>query len=339
MKRKPRVLALFDAAQPLPLDHDFTAELNDQEWKTEADVVGALRTLGCPHELLAIHDDTDLIRQKLQSFRPDVVFNLVEEFKRKSAFEQNITSFLELQGVPFTGCGSTGMTLCKNKSIAKKVLGYHRIRVPEFVVLAPGRPIVRPRRLRFPIFVKPLKTESSTGIAQASFVENDEQFKQRVAFIHDKFNQEAIAEEYIDGRELYVSILGNHRLQVFPVREIVFKEVPPEEPKFASYKAKWDEEYRKRWGIGNEFAAALDPAVVRRIEQLGKRIYRLLAIDGYARLDLRLTPGGDLVFIEANPNPAIGAEEDFAQSALKAGLTYPGLIERILRLGLTAERG
>ena len=176
------------------------------------------------------------------------------------------------------------------------------------------------------------------GISQASFVENNDQFRERVQFIHEKYDNDVIAEEYIEGRELYVSILGNHRLDVFPIRELVFREVPPDEPKIATYKAKWDEEYRKRWGLQNQFAEGLDPAVVRRIEQTCRRIYRLLTIDGYARLDLRLTPRNEVYFIEANPNPMLAGDEDFAQSALKGGLTYAQLIARILKLGITAVR-
>ena len=115
--------------------------------------------------------------------------------------------------------------------------------------------------------------------------------------------------------------------------------MPPDEPKIATYKAKWDEEYRKRWGLQNQFAEGLDPAVIAHIEQTCKRIYHLLTIDGYARLDLRLTATNEVYFIEANPNPILAADEDFAQSALKANLTYPQLIERIIRLGLNSVRG
>ena len=338
MKRKLKVLALFDAIAPTTLDQDLSAELKTEDWKTEANVLGALRELGHGTEHLAIFDDLDLLRQKLRGFEPDVIFNLADQFKNNRAFDQNIVSFLEMHGVPFTGCGSTGLTLCKHKGISKKILGYHRIRVPEFVTIARGKRIGRPKRLRFPILVKPLKEEASYGIAQASFVETDEQFKERVQFIHEKCDNDVIAEEYVEGRELYVSILGNHRLQVFPIRELVFKEVPPDEPKIATYKAKWDEEYRKRWGLRNRFAEGLDPAVAGRIEQICKRIYRLLTIDGYARLDLRVTPGNEVYFIEANPNPILAEDEDFAQSALKANVPYPHLIDRIIRLGLSAVR-
>lgn len=338
MKNKLKILALFDAIAPTTLDQDLSAELKTEDWKTEANVLAALGELGHGCEHLAIFDDLDLVRQKLQSFEPDVIFNLADQFKNNRAFDQNIVSFLEMHGLPFTGCGSTGLTLCKHKGISKKILGYHRINVPDFVIVPRGRRPVRPRRLKFPVLVKPLKEEASYGIAQASFVETDEQFRERVVFVHEKFGSDAIAEEYIEGRELYVSILGNHRLQVFPIRELVFKEVPPDEPKIATYKAKWDEEYRKRWGLQNQFAEALDPAVVRNIERTCKRIYRLLTIDGYARVDLRLTADNRIYFIEANPNPHLAADEDFAQSACKANIPYPQLIERIVRLGLSTVR-
>jgi D-alanine-D-alanine ligase len=339
VKRKLKVLALFDAIAPTTIDQDLSAELQTDDWKTEANVLEALRSLGHAVEHLAIFDNLDLLRQKLQAFEPDVIFNLADQFKNNRAFDQNIVSFLEMQGFPFTGCGSTGLTLCKHKGISKKILGYHRIRVPDFVTIARGKRVARPRRLKFPILVKPLKEEASLGISQASFVETDEQFKERVQFIHEKLDSDVIAEEYIEGRELYVSTMGNHRLQVFPIRELVFREVPPEEPKIATYRAKWDEEYRKRWGLQNQFAEGLDPALVGDIEQTCKRIYHLLTIDGYARLDLRVTASNEVYFIEANPNPILAADEDFGQSALKAGLSYPQLIDRIVRLALNSVRG
>ena len=339
MKKKLKVLALFDSIAPTTLDQNLSAELKTDDWKTEANVLAALEQLGHTAEHLAIFDDLDLLRQKVQSFAPDVIFNLADQFKNNRAFDQNIVSFLEMQGLPFTGCGSTGLTLCKHKGISKKILGYHRIHVPEFVTIARGQRIARPARLKFPILVKPLKEEASLGISQASFVETDEQFKERVQFIHEKIASDAIAEEYIEGRELYVSTFGNHRLQVFPIRELIFKEVPPDEPKIATYRAKWDEEYRKRWGLQNQFAEGLDPVLAADIAQTCKRIYHLLTIDGYARIDLRVTAQNKVYFIEANPNPILAADEDFAQSALKAGLTYPQLIDRIVKLGLKAVRG
>src|SRR5215469_1379029 len=338
MKKKLKVLVLFDGVQPTPIDADLSEEMKTEEWQTEANVMAALTELGHTAEHLAIFDDVDLVRQKIESFQPDVLFNLVEQFKNNPGFDQNIVSFFEMQGLPFTGCGSTGLTLCKHKGISKKILHYHGIHVPNFVVIPRGQRIGRPKQLKFPILVKPVKEEASYGISQASFVETDEQFRERVAFVHEKRNTDAIAEQYIDGRELYVSLMGNVKLTVFPIRELIFREVPPNEPRIATYSAKWDEEYRKRKGLRNEFVEGLDPALVSHIEQACKRIYRLLTIDGYARMDLRLTVDNQVYFIEANPNPILADDEDFALSAGKAGLPYPQLIERIVRQGMNTTR-
>src|SRR3989440_4018215 len=338
VKKKLKVLVLFDGTSPTTVDQDFTKELKTKDWKTEADVMAALGGLGHAAEHLAIFDDVDLLRQKLETFAPDILFNLVEQFRNNPGFDQNIVSFFEMQGLPFTGCGSTGLTLCKHKGISKKILHYHGIHVPHFVVIPRGQRIARPKQLKFPILVKPVKEEASYGISQASFVETDEEFRERVAFIHEKHDADVIAEEYIAGRELYVSLMGNLRLSVFPIRELIFREVPPDEPKIATYRAKWDEEYRKRWGLQNRFANGLEPALVARIEETCKRIYRLLTIDGYARIDLRLTPNNEIYFIEANPNPILAEDEDFAQAAGKAGLPYPQLIDRIIRQGMNTLR-
>jgi len=333
VKKKLKVLALFDAVRPTKIDQDLSKEMKTEDWKTEKDVFAALGALGHVAEHLAIFDDLDFVRQKLASFAPDVLFNLADQLKNNRGFDQNIVSLLEMQGVPFTGCGATGLVLCKHKGISKKILGYHHIHVPNFVVIPRGQRIARLKRPKFPLLVKPVKEEASYGISQASFVTSDEQFRERVAFIH------VIAEEYIEGREFYVSIMGNQRLTVFPIRELVFREVPPNEPKIATYRAKWDNEYRKRWGLQNQFPEDLEPALVAQIEEMCKRIYRLLTIEGYARIDLRLTAANEVYFIEANPNPILAEDEDFAQAAGKAGLTYPQLIDRIIRQGMKTARG
>jgi D-alanine-D-alanine ligase len=338
MKKKLKVLVLFDGVQPTPIDADLSKEMKTEDWQTEANVMAALKEIGHTAEHLAIFDDVDLVRQKLESFQPDVLFNLVEQFKNNPGFDQNIVSLLEMQGVPFTGCGSTGLTLCKHKGISKKILGHHGIPTPNFVVIPRGQRIGGARKLKFPILVKPVKEEASYGISRASFVETEEAFRERVAFVHEKYNSDAIAEEYIEGREIYVSIMGNTRLQVFPIRELMFREVPPNEPRIATYKAKWDEKYRKRWGLEGQFAENLDSTLVKEIERMCKDIYRLLTIDGYARIDLRLTSDNKPYFIEANPNPHLAADEDFAQSALKAGLKYPQLIQSIISLGMRMVR-
>lgn len=338
IKKGLKVLALFDLGEPTSLEQDFSQELKSEAWLTEANVLKALRAIGCEVDYLAIHDRTELIGQKLEQFPADVIFNLVEAFRNKRSLDQNVASFLELAGIPFTGCGSTGLTLCKNKGISKKILDYHRIRVPQFAILPKGRRTSRPKWLPFPLIIKPLKEEASMGISQASFVESDADFSERVAYVHDKLGMDVIAEEYIAGREIYVGILGNHRLTSFPMRELVFSELPEDEPLIATYKAKWDDAYRKKWGVGTHFAEDTDPALARKIEHTCRRIYRILAMDGYGRIDLRVTPQNEIVFLEANPNPFLAKGEDYALSAEKAGLSYNALIAKIVQLGLSAVR-
>ncbi len=331
MKKRKTVLLVFDAAGPTTIDQDFSEDLKSPDWKTERDVIRAIKKLNYNLEILGIHDSTEMITEKISLCKPDVIFNLVESFAGRLNHDRDIASFFKLKNIPFTGCGPTGLTLCKNKGLSKQILSYHRIRVPQFVMLPKKKPVHRPAKLHFPILVKPLNEEASYGISQASFVENDEQLKERVQFIHEKMGHNAIAEEYIDGRELYVSIMGNKRLNVFPMRELKFREVPDDEPKIATYKAKWDLEYRKRWGIRNEFVRSLPDGLQERIEKVSKKIYRLLSCRGYARLDLRVTDSGGIYFIEANPNPILDEWEDFSESAYKSGMKYHELIDRIIK--------
>jgi len=330
--RTEKVLVVFNSDGPATLDQDFTERFKEPDWATEAHVIEAVKSLGHTCATLGVFDDTELICEKIKQFEPSVIFNLVERFNNEASHDRDIASFFKLTGIPFTGCGPTGLTLCKDKGLAKKILKFHHIRVPDFVILPKNRRIHRPKRLNFPIFVKPLKEEASIGIAQSSFVENDQQFRERVSYIHQTLGQDVIAEEYIEGRELYVGVIGNKRLEAFPVRELRFHEVPEDEPRFASYKAKWDETYRKKWGIRNQFAGLLPNGSQGELEKISKKIYQLLMIRGYARMDMRLTSEGEVVFIEANPNPILSSDEDFAESAKKAGVDYPQLIQKIINL-------
>jgi D-alanine-D-alanine ligase len=239
-----------------------------------------------------------------------------------------------MMSVPYTGSTPTGLTLCKNKGMAKELLAYHKIRVPNFAIFSPGAAIKKPPRLQYPLFIKPAEEEASYGISLDSFVENDDAFEERIRFIHERMNQTALAEEFIDGREIYVSLLGNDRLRVFPFREVIFTEVPEGQPKFSTFKAKWDDAYRKRWGIQNVFAEPFADGTGQRIVKLCKAAYRALRIRGYGRIDLRVTPQGEVVMLEANPNPNLDRDDEFAQSAMKAGLSYERLVQHILRLAL-----
>lgn len=332
MKKKIGVLVIFDLPSPPPKDLDLSRELDSEDWKTEAHVVRALNRLGHRVRTVGLYDDPGPVLEEIKTHRPDVVFNLAEQFKDRSANDRNVVGLLEMMDVRYTGSSPTGLTLCKNKGMTKEILSYHRIDFPDFVVFPPSANIRKPKQLDYPLFIKPLKDEASYGIAQDSFVRDDRAFEDRVRFIHERMNQQALAEEYIEGRELYVSIIGNRRLHVMPIREVIFSKMPENQPQFATFKAKWDEEYRKKWGIKNIFAQDLPEGIPEKISVICKKVYQALHIRGYGRIDLRLTPEGRIVVLEANPNPGLAPDDEVAQSALKAGYSYEELIQWILRL-------
>ena len=332
MAKKPKVLVLFDVGGPTSLDDDYSEDLKSPDWKTERYVLSALRKLGYPFAMLAVHDDTELIRGMIDRYQPDVIFNMVEQFANSLGNENPITSFLELQGVPITGCGSTGITLCKDKVISKKILSYHNVRAPEFMVQQPGQLIEMSSGMNFSLIVKSAREEASCDIGLKSMVNNEAELVNRVCFVHERFKQEALVEEFIKGREVYVGVIGNGRPQCLPAREMIWGKDVPVQARFASYKVKWDEEYRYRWDIRNRFLPPLGKSTQQRLEVNCKDIYRCLQLNGYARIDLRLTAENEIVFIEANPNPMLARDEDFAMSAKKAGLGYPKLIDRIISL-------
>jgi D-alanine-D-alanine ligase len=232
--------------------------------------------------------------------------------------------------VRYTGARPEGLMLCKDKALAKKLLAYHRVRVPHFVISPQQRPLKRLRRFIYPAFVKPVGEESSDGISKASFAKSEEEALERARFVHEKFKCDALIEEYIEGRELYLSVMGNRKLNVFPPREIFFNEVPADEPKFATFKAKWDDAYRKKWGIHNGAASELPAGLEEKLARLARKVYRVLKIRGLGRIDVRLTAAGEIAIIEANPNPSLAREDDFAQAASAAGLEYDVLIQKIL---------
>ncbi len=326
-----KILVLFDLARRAdPVETFSERALKEEDKPTEADVLRCLKGLGHEVETLAVFDNVAGILEKLKAYSPDVVFNLTESFYHDRSHEPNIPALLELMKVRYTGSGPEALLLCKDKALAKKVLTYHRVRLPRFVVSHRVRPLRRLRRFIYPAFVKPVSEESSDGISQASFARMEDEAIERARFIHQKFHCDALIEEYIEGRELYLSVLGNNRLTVFPPREIFFEQVPEDAPKIATFRAKWNDAYRKKWGIKNDAAGPLPAGVHENLARLARRIYRLLKIRGFGRIDVRLTSKGEVFVIEANPNPSLAQDEDFERAAAEAGTGYDMLIQQIL---------
>jgi D-alanine-D-alanine ligase len=331
--KKLRLLALMDESL-VPPDDVKGIDVATADWKTEFDVVSTLREIGHEVQCLGVRSDLGVVREAVGELQPHAVFNLLEDFHDVPIYDQNVVSYLELLRVPYTGCNPRGLMLARDKAISKKLLSFHRLPVPEFAVFRMGRAVRRPAKLAFPLIVKSLTKEGSAGIAQTSLVDDDEKLAARVAFIHKRLGTDAIAERFIDGRELYVGILGNGRLQCFPVWELLFTKMPDETPRIATEKVKWDAAYQKKHGITSGVAKGLPGDLVGRIQHMCKRIYRILELSGYARIDLRLDNEGRVYVLEANPNPQLAYGEDFAESAERAGIDYNGLIQRIVNLAL-----
>jgi D-alanine-D-alanine ligase len=338
MKRL-RILVLMhpDCVPPDSKDGHSAQEIN--KWKTEFDVVSTLRAAGHEVRPLGVQEEIRPIRDEIESFKPHVVYQLLEEFHYATAYDQHIASFLELMKIPYTGCNPRGLILARGKDLSKTLVHHRRIAVPAFAVFPRRRKVKRPSRLALPLIVKSLSEDGSFGISQSSIVDTDEKLAERVAFIHDKIETAAIAEQYIEGRELYVGVIGNNRLRVLPVWELKFGNLGGQGARqIATQKAKHDLDYQERVGIVDGPAKDLSPELRARIQRTAKRIYRILELDGYARIDFRLTADGTPYFIEANPNPEIAKSEEFATAAKHDGIEYADLLNRIVMLGISRAK-
>lgn len=331
--KRLRVLVMMHRDLVPPPDAERLGPEELHEIQTEFDVVTGLAVLGHEVRGIGLHDELRPLRDVVEAWAPHVVFNLLEEFHGRPAYDHNVVSFLELVGVAYTGCNPRGMVLARDKALSKKILHFHRLNVPSFAVAPIGRRFRRPRSLGFPLIVKSLVEEASLGISQASVVHNDEKLAERVGFVHRSLGTDCIVEEYVEGRELYVGVLGNQRLTVLPAWELRFEKLPPDAVPIATRKVKWDPATQDRWQVYIE-ESTLDRELVRRIDRTARKIYRVLGLSGYARIDFRLRDDGTLVFLEANPNPDIARESEFPSSAESAGLTYEEVLQRIIRLGL-----
>ncbi len=337
MKRPLRVLVLLHPTLVPPDSHKGLTPDEIARTKTEYDVVSTLRSLGHEVRALGVQDELNPIRLAAEEWHPDIVFNLLEEFQGISDFDAHVVSYLELLRLPYTGCNPRGLMLARSKTITKKLATYHRVRVPAFMVVPRGQKPRRPRALRFPLFVKSASEESSLGIAQKSLVDSDERLAERVQFIHESIGTDALVDEYVEGRELYVAVLGNGRITVLPTWELDFGKLIQHGEPIATARVKHDTAYQRRHGIDIR-RAALEPAIEREIQNLTRRVYRMLELDGYARVDYRLSPEGTLHLLEANPNPEIADAEEFASAASAGGLDYAALLTRIVALGLERAR-
>ena len=332
--KKLRVLVLTHESLVPPESLEGFTEQQVNEFRTEYDVTTVLRKAGHEVHVLGLYDNLADLRAAITSWKPDVAFNLLQEFQGIITYDQHIVAYLELMRQPYTGCNPRGMLLSRAKVLSKQILAWHRIPTPKFAIYRMGRPYRLSAKLKFPLFVKSATEDASLGIAQASIVEDRARLKERIDFIHESTRTDALVEEYIEGRELYVGVCGNERLTCFPVWEMDFGTLPDMNVGIATRKVKWDLKYQKKHGIRTGRAPGLSEADHVRLGGLSKRIYRALHMSGYARMDFRMRPDGSVFVLEANCNPNLAHAEDFAASAASEGVDYEALLQRIVRFGL-----
>jgi D-alanine-D-alanine ligase len=328
-----RVLVLMHESLVPPASLKGYSDKEIDEFRTEYDVVANLEKAGHTVRALGLGDNLGELRAAITDWKPDVAFNLLEEFQGIVTYDQYVVAFLELMKLPYTGCNPRGMMISRDKALSKQILSYHRIPTPGFAVIRRGQRYRASRKLKFPLFVKSVTEDASLGIAQASIVGDADKLKERIEFIHEQTKSDALIEEYIEGRELYVGVLGNDRLRTFPVWEMDFGTLPEVMAGIATRKVKWDRRYQKKHGIRTGAAQSLPEGAAAYLDRMSKRIYRALYLSGYARMDFRMRPDGSVFVLEANANPNISREEDYADSAKAAGVDYASLLEQIIRIG------
>ncbi len=334
-----RIALVFDTPYAGWDDADFKAAVAEQqrnqdlEPEAEFEIAEALLAYGHDVFMVGVSDDVHLMLERLRSFAPELVFNCSEGFRGRSGLDYLFPALLESEGFRYTGSPPLSLLVTRNKAMSKKVLTHHGLRVPAFTTYRPGERVNSlPEPLHYPLIVKPLLEDASEGISHASVVADRGELAERVGFVHERYGQPAIAEQFIDGRELYAGVLGNgNGVEVLPLTEMVFdKATTRPEERIATKHAKWHEPYRERRGIKNVFARPISREAKDRVAEACRVAMDALWLRDYARLDLRLTPDDQIYVLEANANPFISFGHDMANAAEKAGMDFYAFIQRIV---------
>jgi D-alanine-D-alanine ligase len=294
-------------------------------------VAGALSEGGHKVSLIGISDDLRELLDKLDEQRPQLVFNLCERFCDNDLFDMHVIAVLDMLGQPFTGTGPLGSALRQDKAITKKLLKFHDVPYPNSITFDKND-IEFAGRMRFPLFVKPLTGDASMGIDDSSLVTEYSKLVERISFIQTQLNLPALVEEYIEGREFYVSILGNCPSEILPVMELDFTKLPGGFPKIYGSDAKSDETSVQYNSVNAIVATELSPEIRARIANVGREAAYALKVRDYGRVDIRLTDDGRPVVLEVNANPYLERTSAFALAALQAGMGYTMLINRIAEI-------
>lgn len=322
-----RVLVVTTTRQ---LPRHAATEQESLVWRTERDVMDGLRAIGDDARILGLEDSIEPLADTIRDWQPDIVFNLLMEFRGDPAHEPHLPAFLDLVGVPYTGCDAAALHIGRDKALTKHLLTSHGLPTPDFALVRQGT-TARVQSDAAAHIVKPVDLGCSIGVSRASIVRTDHAMQDRVQFVHDRLQTDAIVETFIDGRELTVGLLGNKRVTVLPIWETFYGSMP--EPQLSTETMKWNQSYRRATGVRTGPAVDLTERTERRIRKLARDAYIALGMSGFARVDLRLQDD-ELSILEVNPNPDLDAREDFMRAASHAGFEPPQVLDRIVRLGL-----
>ena len=308
---------------------DKTTPMEEYEY-----VVQRLKNVGLDAFTLNIKDDLQLLLSTLKEKKPDVIFNFVELFKDNSRYEMNIVGMYELLGIPYTGAPALSLANCQNKILAKRLLNSSGIRIPKFFIVT-EKSTRYPHRLKYPLLVKPPFEDASVGIENESIVNNGKRLRGRIEYVLKHFAPPVLVEEFIEGRELNVAVMGDRRLRVLPISEIDFSAMPDHLHNIVSYQAKWDphhESYHKTIPI---CPAPLPKKIEVRAKEIAFKAFKVMGCRDYARVDMRLSKENKLYVLEVNPNPDITEGAGFMRSAEHAGMTYGQALKRIVKYALS----
>ncbi len=302
------------------------------------DIKAALSSLGYRPSTFNVDSDIDRLYRHLLSEKPDLVFNLVESLENEAIQEMHVAGLYELLKIPYTGAGPLALGTALNKPRVKEILASHGIKTPKFQVFHPLEKIVPEEGMQFPMIVKPAREDASVGISDRSVVNTAGELRKQVRFIFEEFEQPALVEEYIDGRELNVALLGNKEPEILPISEIDFSGLTESMHRIVSYEAKWMQGTIAYEGTKGMCPAVLTAGQESRIRAMALKCFTLIGCRDYARVDFRLSREGVPYVLEVNPNPDISDDAGFARSARAFGLGFPETIGRIVEVAMERYR-
>jgi D-alanine-D-alanine ligase len=296
-------------------------------------LVKSLRRAGFRARGVNLADDLRVLERLLARNPPDVVFNVVEHFREDPEHESHVAALLDVHEVAYTGCGPFALTLCRRKALTKLVLLANGVPTPRYRVLSEPK-ISRRHGLHYPLIVKPAREDASAGVDRESVVHDHAALLARLAYTITEYPGAALVEEFIEGRELHVSVWGNDEPEVLPIVEFDFSDLPPDHPTIISFDAKWNPLEQVFHQVFTICPARLSRRALKRVREAALAAYRVTGCRDYARLDLRLTPDDHPYVLEVNPNPDLTEGVSFMESAEKAGYTFEAALKTIVEAAL-----